>query len=124
MFIFWKIWRALFLVTCVSRFAFLPDHRLVIHFIHIKECFNSPYGVNYFAEYAEKENDEATKSLSQMAKEFSVHLVAGSIPEEENGKYYNTCFVYNASGRQIGKFRKVSILFLSGMLGICMLTGY
>ena len=77
--------------------------------------------MNYFAEYAEKENDEATKSLSQMAKEFSVHLVAGSIPEEENGKYYNTCFVYNASGTQIGKFRKVSVLFLSSMLGFCIL---
>ena len=77
--------------------------------------------MNYFAEYAEKENDEATKSLSQMAKEFSVHLVAGSIPEEENGKYYNTCFVYNASGTQIGKFRKVSVLFLGSMLGFCIL---
>ena len=77
--------------------------------------------MNYFAEYAEKENDEATKSLSQIAKEFSVHLVAGSIPEEENGEYYNTCFIYNANGTQIGKFRKVSNLFLSGMLAFCML---
>ena len=77
--------------------------------------------MNYFAEYAEKENDEATKSLSQIAKEFSVHLVAGSIPEEENGKYYNTCFIYNENGTQIGKFRKVSNLFLICILAFCML---
>ena len=35
----------------------------------------------------------------------------GSLPEEEQGKYYNTCTIFNPEGKFIAKYRKVPILF-------------
>lgn len=75
----------------------------------LPECCNSPYGVEYFGEYSEKENGESARIFSDLAKEFSVHLIAGSIPEEDNGKLYNTCFVYDSNGMRIAKYRKVHL---------------
>jgi predicted amidohydrolase len=34
--------------------------------------------------------------------------IAGSIPESDEGKLYNTCTVFNPSGEMLGKYRKVS----------------
>ncbi|ELK36876.1 Omega-amidase NIT2 [Myotis davidii] len=58
--------------------------------VSLPECFNSPYGTNYFPEYAEKIPGESTQKLSEVAKECSIYLIGGSIPEEDSGKLYNT----------------------------------
>uniref|UniRef100_A0A2K5I2E3 Omega-amidase NIT2 n=1 Tax=Colobus angolensis palliatus TaxID=336983 RepID=A0A2K5I2E3_COLAP len=55
--------------------------------VSLPECFNSPYGTKYFPEYAEK----STQKISKVAKECSIYLIGGSIPEEDAGKLYNTC---------------------------------
>lgn len=44
-----------------------------------QECFNSPYGTQYFKEYAEKIPGESTQKLSEVAKECSIYLVGGSL---------------------------------------------
>lgn len=44
-----------------------------------QECFNSPYGTQYFKEYAEKIPGESTQKLSAVAKECSIYLVGGSL---------------------------------------------
>uniref|UniRef100_A0A673G5W2 omega-amidase n=1 Tax=Sinocyclocheilus rhinocerous TaxID=307959 RepID=A0A673G5W2_9TELE len=43
----------------------------------LPECFNSPYGPGFFAEYAEKIPGESTQVLSEAAKECGVYLVGG-----------------------------------------------
>ena len=73
----------------------------------IKECFNSPYGTQYFAEYAEKVPGETTDLLSKLAKDLQIHLVGGSIPESCDGKLYNTATVFGPDGGMLGTFRKV-----------------
>ncbi|XP_077861747.1 omega-amidase NIT2-like [Saccoglossus kowalevskii] len=77
--------------------------------ISLPECFNSPYGTKYFPEYAEKIPGQSTESLSKAAKDNEVFLVGGSIPEEDNGKLYNTCTVYNPKGEMIAKHRKIHL---------------
>ena len=81
----------------------------IIVFVSIwtQECFNSPYGTQYFKEYSEKIPGDTTSKLSQVAKELKIYLIGGTIPEEEGGKYYNTCTVYDPSGNMIAKHRKV-----------------
>lgn len=44
----------------------------------IQECFNSPYGTNYFPEYAEKIPGESTQKLAEAAKENSIYLIGGN----------------------------------------------
>ncbi|XP_013875688.1 omega-amidase NIT2 isoform X2 [Austrofundulus limnaeus] len=75
----------------------------------LPECFNSPYGTNYFSSYAEKIPGESTQVLSEAAKESKVYLVGGSIPEEDSGKFYNTCAVFNPDGEMLLKHRKIHL---------------
>ena len=52
----------------------------------LPECFNSPYGTQYFKEYAEnisKFEGETIKFLHELSIEYStVCIIAGSIPEK------------------------------------------
>nr|BAH12195.1 unnamed protein product [Homo sapiens] len=76
--------------------------------VSLPECFNSPYGAKYFPEYAEKIPGESTQKLSEVAKECSIYLIGGSIPEEDAGKLYNTCAVFGPDGTLLAKYRKLT----------------
>ncbi|KAI5615982.1 omega-amidase NIT2, partial [Silurus asotus] len=75
----------------------------------LPECFNSPYGTGYFAKYAEKIPGESTKVLSEVAAECGIYLVGGSIPEEDEGKLFNTCPVFGPDGKLLLKHRKIHL---------------
>jgi len=60
------------------------------HLVVLPECFNSPYGTQYFAEYAETIPGDSTNAIAQAAKENAVHVVAGSIPERADDAIFNT----------------------------------
>jgi len=80
--------------------------------IVLLECFNSPYGAEYFAEYAEIiPQGETVKALSEAAKEAKAFVIGGSIPEREDSseKMYNTCTVYDTEGNLIAKHRKTHL---------------
>ena len=75
-----------------------------------QECFNSPYGTQYFADYAEKIPGETSNTLSKLAKDLQIHLVGGSMPESCDGKIYNTTPVFGPDGEMLGKFSKVKLV--------------
>ncbi|XP_028938177.1 omega-amidase NIT2 [Ornithorhynchus anatinus] len=77
--------------------------------VSLPECFNSPYGTNYFKQYAEKIPGESTQKLSEVAKECGIYLIGGSIPEEDAGKLYNTCTVFGPDGSLLVKHRKIHL---------------
>ena len=77
--------------------------------VALPECFNSPYGTSYFPKYAETIPGRSTAALEKAAKDNKVFLIGGSIPEEDGGKLYNTCTVYNPEGQMIAKHRKVHL---------------
>ncbi|XP_074157115.1 omega-amidase NIT2 [Sminthopsis crassicaudata] len=77
--------------------------------ISLPECFNSPYGAKFFPEYAEPIPGECTRRLSDLAKECQVYLIGGSIPEEDDGKFYNTCTVFGPDGALLAKHRKLHL---------------
>lgn len=47
----------------------------------------------------------STSMLSEAAKAHGVTLVGGSVPERSNSKLYNTCCVYDPTGRLLAKHR-------------------
>ncbi|EQK98853.1 Nitrilase/cyanide hydratase and apolipoprotein N-acyltransferase [Ophiocordyceps sinensis CO18] len=92
----------------------------------LPECFNSPYGCQYFPDYAEDlgpsspsdarstpspEQAPSFHALAEMASSNSVYLVGGSIPELDSatGKYYNTSLVFGPDGTLLDSFRKVHL---------------
>jgi omega-amidase len=85
----------------------------------LPECFNSPYGCNFFPDYAEtllpsppsKEQSPSYHALAAMAAENKVYLVGGSIPElnPQTGKHYNTSLVFGPDGALLGTHRKLHL---------------
>ena len=75
----------------------------------LPEIFNSPYDTKKFREYSEKKNGQTWTFLSNMAKENKIILIGGSIPEIDDDKVYNTCFIFDSEGRQISKHRKMHL---------------
>lgn len=85
--------------------------------IVLPECFNSPYGSQYFSKYAEtllpsppsEEQAPSYHALSSMAREAKVYLVGGSIPEysPDTQKHYNTSLTFDPSGKLLGTYRKI-----------------
>eukprot|EP00795_Rhopilema_esculentum_P016767 gene16767-8229_t len=77
--------------------------------ISLPECFNSPYGTQYFADYAEPIPGETSNTLSKIAKDLQVHLIGGSIPETRGDKIYNTTTVFGPDGTLIGTYSKMHL---------------
>lgn len=75
----------------------------------LPEIFNSPYNNSSFPLYAEEFPGETSLEMMKIAKECSIVLVAGSIPEKEGDSIFNTCYVYNESGEVIGRHRKIHL---------------
>lgn len=85
--------------------------------IVLPECFNSPYSVTAFPQYAEFiPGGETYNFLSKLASDLKIFVVGGSIPEKvqvkdkkDELKYYNTNMTFNPSGKLIGKHSKVHL---------------
>lgn len=75
----------------------------------LPEMFNCPYDNSKFREYAEeKDNSKTLKTMSNVSEEFNIYLIAGSIPELEDGKLYNSSFIFK-NGEIIGHNRKMHL---------------
>jgi predicted amidohydrolase len=75
----------------------------------LPEMFCCPYETSCFPLYAEEEG-ESYSTLSSLAKENKLYLIAGSVPERDTeGKIYNTSYVFDRQGNLIGKHRKIHL---------------
>lgn len=72
----------------------------------LPEMFICPYDMVHFSEYAETAEGPTTERMRNLAGELGIILVAGSLPEIEHDKIYNTAFVFNEKSECIGKHRK------------------
>lgn len=77
--------------------------------VTLPECFNSPYGTQYFGQYAEAIPGDSSNAIAQAAKDNQIHIIAGSIPERVGEEVYNTCCIFNPSGDMVGKHRKIHL---------------
>ncbi|GFU29904.1 omega-amidase NIT2 [Nephila pilipes] len=75
----------------------------------LPECFNAPYGVKYFNQYAETIPGFTSDMLSKSAKENKIHLIGGTFPERHDGKLFNTCLAFGPDGELLAKHRKVHL---------------
>ena len=81
----------------------------VIDFLVLPEIFTCPYDNKCFPEFAESDGGSAYRFLSELARDRRMYVIGGSVPELENGKIYNTSYVFDRSGNLIGKHRKVHL---------------
>lgn len=74
--------------------------------------WNCPYSNDSFPTYAEDidgGNSQSVAAMSAAAKDNEVTLVAGSVPERSNGKLFNTCCIFDTTGKLLAKHRKVCL---------------
>ncbi|KAA8495166.1 Omega-amidase NIT2 [Porphyridium purpureum] len=95
----------------------------------LPECFNSPYGTQFFREYAEtlpEVGEDAGAALSpsvqmllETAQETGMYIVGGSVPEiTQDGKVYNTSLSVSPQGQLVAKHRKVHLFDIDVQGGI------
>jgi omega-amidase len=102
-----------------ARVKVLEAARSGASLIVLPECFNSPYGTQYFPKYAEilrpspptEDQSPSYHALSSLAVEAKSYLVGGSIPELDcaTEKHYNTSLVFSPTGALIGTHRKTHL---------------
>lgn len=79
-------------------------------FVILPEMFCCPYQTQNFPVYAEEEGVPVWQQLSEYAKQYGIYLIGGSMPEKDaEGKVYNTSYIFDRQGKQIGKHRKVHL---------------
>ena len=79
-------------------------------FIVLPEMFNCPYSNDKFIEYCEEEKSSQTlKRISELAEKHSTYILAGSIPEKENDRLFNTSYLFDKTGNIIAKHRKMHL---------------
>ena len=75
----------------------------------LPEMFNCPYENAAFPVYAEPAGGESWQMLYDAARENGIYLVGGSVPELEDGKLYNTSYIFDPQGRELARHRKVHL---------------
>lgn len=75
----------------------------------LPEMFNCPYSARYFTALAEPEGGESFRAVAACAAECGICVVAGSMPEREGGKVYNTSYVFDRQGNRIARHRKAHL---------------
>lgn len=90
--------------------SMISDASKKADFIVLPEMFNCPYSNDKFIEYCEEEKDSHTlNEISKLASDNEVYVLAGSIPEKEDGKLFNTSYLFNKKGNIIAKHRKMHL---------------
>ena len=79
----------------------------------LPEMFCCPYENSAFRPYGEPLGGPAQQALSALAGELGIWIIGGSVPELEGERVYNTSFVYDDTGRQVARHRKMHLFDIS-----------
>ena len=77
--------------------------------VTLPEIWNGPYQQELFPRFAEPPRGPSWTLLSELAAEYGIWLSGGSIAEREDGKVCNTAYVFDRSGRQAARHRKMHL---------------
>lgn len=75
----------------------------------LPEMFCCLYTNQSFVENAEPRGGTVWQAMADVARETGIHLVAGSMPERDDDRIFNTSFVFDPQGRQIARHRKMHL---------------
>ena len=72
-----------------------------------EDCFMGPLPSHL--EYAVDESSDTITKICNIAKDFKIYLVAGSIIMHDKGKYYNVSMLIDPSGEILTEYKKVHL---------------
>lgn len=77
--------------------------------IVLPEMFACPYSNAAFVKNAEPSGGRTTQMLAAAAARTGKIIIGGSMPQAEDGKIYNTCFVFDGTGACVARHRKLHL---------------
>ena len=77
--------------------------------VTLPEIWNGPYQQDMFPSFAEPRFGPSWQLLSNLAARYGIWLSGGSIAEREDGKVYNTAYVFDRSGNEVARHRKMHL---------------
>ena len=77
--------------------------------VTLPEIWNGPYQQDMFPSFAEPRFGPSWQLLSNLAAQYGIWLSGGSIAEREDGKVYNTAYVFDRGGREVARHRKMHL---------------
>lgn len=77
--------------------------------VTLPEIWNGPYQQDLFPSFAEPRFGPSWQLLSELAAAHGIWLSGGSIAEREEGKVYNTAYVFDRTGKEAARHRKMHL---------------
>ncbi len=77
--------------------------------IILPEMFACPYENAQFPRYAEESGGETWQFCRRLAQKTGAYLVAGTMPELDGERIYNTAYVFDRRGQELLKYRKMHL---------------
>lgn len=74
------------------------------------EMFSTGVNNEYFTDIPEDANGgRTTEKICELANKYNTNIIAGTVIEEFQNKFYNTSFVINREGNIVEKYRKIHL---------------
>ncbi|MCM3040076.1 carbon-nitrogen family hydrolase [Paenibacillus motobuensis] len=80
--------------------------------IVLPEMWNTGYALEQIDELADPEGLASRRWISESARKFKVHIVAGSVAEKREDKVYNTMLVFDRTGAEVAAYSKIHLFGL------------
>ena len=73
----------------------------------LPETFNTGFFPQDLTGLADKDGAQTRAVFSALAKELNLNIVAGSVADEREGKFYNTAYVFDRTGACVAAYDKI-----------------
>jgi omega-amidase len=80
--------------------------------IVLPEMWNTGYALDQLGRIADVGGQKTQEMLAFLAKKYQVNMVGGSVATKKNGKFFNTMFVVDRTGKIISEYDKAHLFKL------------
>lgn len=80
--------------------------------IVLPEMWNTGYALPQIDQLSDIDGKQTREWIATFAKRHGIHVVAGSIAENREGKVYNTMIIFNSDGVEVGAYSKIHLFRL------------
>lgn len=78
----------------------------------LPEMWNTSYDLRNLKENADRDGCPSASQMSSLARKHSVNIIAGSISDIRNDKFYNSSYIFNRQGDLIERYDKIHLFGL------------